>query len=148
MSGGGGKKGGTKVPGAASEGMLSLTRDINPDIPAELEANIRKWASAAFEAVGGTGAPRIDFLGDEETGEIWLNEVNPCPGSFGYFLWETADAPMLFTELRSKLFVEAVEEFGTHACPPTRPRRTRGSFSGPMNKGGCRAAFDGYLIIR
>ena len=117
MSGGGGKKGGTKSPGAASEGMLSLTRDINPDIPAELEANIRKWASAAFEAVGGTGAPRIDFLGDEETGEIWLNEVNPCPGSFGYFLWEAADPPILFTELLSKLIEEAVEEFRNSRLP-------------------------------
>lgn len=117
MSGGGGKKGGTKSPGAASEGMLSLTRDINPDIPAELEANIRKWASAAFEAVGGTGAPRIDFLGDEETGEIWLNEVNPCPGSFGYFLWEAVDPPILFTELLSKLIEEAVEEFRNSRLP-------------------------------
>ena len=117
MSGGDGKKGGTKSPGAASEGMLSLTRDINPDIPAELEANIRKWALAAFEAVGGTGAPRIDFLGDEETGEIWLNEVNPCPGSFGYFLWEAADPPVLFTELLSKLIEEAVEEFRNSRLP-------------------------------
>ena len=96
---------------------MSLTRDINPDIPAELEANIRKWASAAFEAVGGTGAPRIDFLGDEETGEIWLNEVNPCPGSFGYFLWEVADPPILFTELLSKLIEEAVEEFRNSRLP-------------------------------
>ena len=64
-------------------------------------------------------ARRIDFLGDEETGEIWLNEVNPCPGSFGYFLWEAVDPPILFTELLSKLIEEAVEEF--QLTPARRP---------------------------
>jgi D-alanine-D-alanine ligase len=117
MSGGGGKKGGSKAPGTASEGMLSLTRDINPNIPAALETNIRDWAAAAFAAVSGTGAPRIDFLGDSETGELWLNEVNPCPGSFGYFLWEAATPSMLFTELLSHLIEEAVGEFRNSRLP-------------------------------
>tara|TARA_B100000676_G_scaffold308733_1_gene370357 strand:+ start:3640 stop:4851 length:1212 start_codon:yes stop_codon:yes gene_type:complete len=126
MSGSDGKKGGAKIPGAASEGMLSLTRDINPDIAAELKANIRKWAAAAFESIGGTGAPRIDFLGDYQTGELWLNEINPCPGSFGYFLWEAADQPILFTELLSKLIEEAIEEFRASRLPadPT-PKNAR-----------------------
>lgn len=108
MSGSGkGSKGGSKQPGQASEGMLSLTRDINPDLPAEAEANLRRWAEAAFTAVGGSGAPRIDFLCNQETGEMWLNEVNPCPGSFGYFLWEAAPQPLFFTELLTHLLEEA-----------------------------------------
>jgi D-alanine-D-alanine ligase len=117
LSGSGGKKGGSKAPGTASEGMLSLTRDINPDVLVTLETNIREWAAAAFAAVGGTGAPRIDFLGDSETGELWLNEVNPCPGSFGYFLWEAATPSMLFTELLSHLIEEAVGEFRNSRLP-------------------------------
>lgn len=117
MSGSRGEKSGVKSPGSPSEGMLSLTRDINPEIPPELEINIKKWAVAAFEAAGGTGAPRIDFLGDEETGELWFNEVNPCPGSFGYFLWEAADPPILFTELLSDLIEEAIEEFRNSRLP-------------------------------
>ena len=123
---GGGKKGGQKAPGSASEGMLSLTRDINPDLPPELEDNIRRWAVAAYTAIDGTGAPRIDFLGDAETGEIWLNEVNPCPGSFAYFLWEAAQPPLLFTELLSHLIEEAVGEFRNSRLPadPT-PRDAR-----------------------
>ena len=55
--------------------------------------NLRRWATAAFEALDGSGAPRIDFYCNEATGEVWLNEVNPCPGSFGYFLWEAANRP-------------------------------------------------------
>ena len=68
-----------------SQGMLSLTRDINPSMPDGMEADLRRWAIAAFEAVAGTGAPRIDFYCNAATGEAWLNEVNPIPGSFALF---------------------------------------------------------------
>ena len=88
--------------------MLSLTREINPALAPALEQNIRDWAAAAFRAVGGTGAPRVDFLCNEATGEIWLNEINPCPGSYGYFLWEAAAEPVLFTQLITLLIEEAV----------------------------------------
>jgi D-alanine-D-alanine ligase len=107
MSGDDGKAG-SKNAGESSQGMLSLTREINPTLPAEFEANLRRWAAAAFEAVDGTGAPRIDFYCNEATGDVWLNEVNPCPGSFGYFLWEAADPPLRFTALLSLLIEEAL----------------------------------------
>ena len=91
-----------------SQGMLSLTREINPDAAAGArKQHLRRWAVEAFEAVDGTGAPRIDFYCNEATGEVWLNEVNPCPGSFGYFLWEAADPPLGFTALLDHLIEEA-----------------------------------------
>jgi D-alanine-D-alanine ligase len=105
---GDGGKGGIKGDVGNSQGMLSLTRDINPALPTGLEADLRRWATLAFEAVDGTGAPRVDFYCNEATGEVWLNEVNPCPGSFGYFLWEAADPPIRFTALLSMLLDEAV----------------------------------------
>ena len=107
LSGGDGK-GGTKGDAASSQGMLSLTREINPALPAGLEEKLRRWAIGAFEAVDGTGAPRVDFYCNESTGETWLNEVNPCPGSFGYFLWEAAEPPIGFTALLSMLIDEAL----------------------------------------
>ncbi len=97
-----------KMPGQPSEGMLSLTRELNPKMDEEMEKNIRLWAVSAYEAVNGTGAPRIDFLCNEQTKEVWLNEVNPIPGSFGYFLWEAAEKPVLFTELLTNLIEEAI----------------------------------------
>ena len=105
---GGGAKSGIKGDSGDSQGMLSLTRDINPDLAPGLTADLRRWASLAFEAVDGTGVPRIDFYCNEETGETWLNEINPCPGSFGYFLWEAADPPLRFTALLSGLIDEAL----------------------------------------
>ncbi len=101
-------KGGTEGDAASSQGMLSLTREINPALPAGLEEKLRRWAIGAFEAVDGTGAPRVDFYCNEKTGETWLNEVNPCPGSFGYFLWEAAEPPIGFTALLSMLIDEAM----------------------------------------
>ncbi len=106
-SSGGSKKLGTKSAGQPSEGMLSLTRDINPELPAELSEKIIKSAILAFERLGGTGSPRIDFLSNSVTNEVWLNEVNPLPGSFGYFLWEAATPSVLFSSLLEHLIEEA-----------------------------------------
>jgi len=116
---GGGKQEGAKAPGQgrASEGMLSLTRELNPELQAETEARLREWACTAYEHVGGTGAPRLDFIGNEATGEFWLNEVNPCPGSFGYFLWEAAPQPLLFSDLLEHLIREAQEEQASAELP-------------------------------
>lgn len=117
----GNKLGGTKTASSAaspvSEGMLSLTRDINPNLPIEMETHIRKWASTMFDALDGTGAPRIDFISNGHTGEIWMNEVNPCPGSVGYFLWEAAKDALLFSDFIDLLLREALAENAKQALP-------------------------------
>ena len=119
LSGGGtkGAKGGTKTPGQSSEGMLSLTREINPDLPKKTDNDIRTWGARLFDALDGTGAPRIDFIGNAKTGQVWMNEVNPCPGSLGYFLWEAAAQPHLFTDYLTALIEEAFTENRKLALP-------------------------------
>lgn len=93
-----------------SEGMLSLTRTINPDLPPALKARIHDYARRAFLILGPRGAPRIDFLCNRSTGELWFNEINPIPGSYGFFLWEAADAPLLYPELIAHLVAEAMHD--------------------------------------
>jgi len=120
LSGGNGKSGsklGSKTSAPVSEGMLSLTRDINPALDKAMERDIKTWAGQMFAAVNGTGAPRIDFIGNRQTGQLWLNEVNPWPGSIGYFLWEAAEKPALFTELLNALIAEAFAEHRKRALP-------------------------------
>lgn len=112
----GGTKGGKKAP-SQSQGMLSLTREINPRLPPDMEARIRNWATEAFARIGGTGAPRIDFLCDRQTGQIWLNEVNPIPGSFAYFLWEAAATPIAFSALLDKFVAEGMTAFRAARLP-------------------------------
>ena len=118
LSGNGSKKTGSKQPGAISQGMLSLTRELNPVLLNDLAVTLQKWGRKCFEVVEGTGAPRIDFLCNSQTAELWLNEVNPCPGSFGYFLWEVADEPLLFSELLSALIEEAFTAQKSIQLPP------------------------------
>lgn len=103
-----GGKTGIKNSAPPSEGMLSLTREINPKINKDDEANIRSWATQAYNIIEGQGAPRIDFISNSKTGEIWLNEINSLPGSLGYFLWEAASESILFTELLSHLIEEGL----------------------------------------
>lgn len=102
--------GGTKGSFKPSEGMLSLTRDINPDLPKSLQDKIHDYARKTFSALGKRGAPRIDFMCNTETGELWFNEINAIPGSYGFFLWEAAAEPMLFPELINHLISEATSD--------------------------------------
>jgi D-alanine-D-alanine ligase len=89
--------------------MLSLTREINPTLDVTLESQIREWATEIFDALDGAGSPRLDFMLDTKTGELWFNEINPCPGSFAHFLWEAAREKTLFTELLTHLIDEAID---------------------------------------
>jgi D-alanine-D-alanine ligase len=97
-----------KRAGVMNSQTLAGTREINPKLPKDFEAKLRHWAATCFAALGGTGAPRIDFLSNAQTGELWLNEVNPCPGWYAFFLWEAASEPILYVDLLSALIDEAL----------------------------------------
>jgi len=99
-----------KLSVPSSMGMASLKRDTNPvELTEDLKAKIHDYAIKAFNIISGTGAPRIDFLCNSKTGQIWLNEINPLPGSFAYYLWEAADQKVNFTKLLSALINEGIE---------------------------------------
>jgi D-alanine-D-alanine ligase len=101
--------GAVKGQSLPSEGMLSLTRDINPEMAAEEQATLLAFAEKVFLSLGGRGAPRMDFMMNTQTRQIWFNEINPIPGSYGFFLWEAAPAnPTLFPELVAHLVQEAL----------------------------------------
>ena len=99
-----------KLSVPSSEGMASLLRDLNPsDLSVKQRELINSYAKTAFDLISGSGAPRIDFLCNSKTGEIWLNEINPLPGSFAYYLWEVADKKVNFTKLLSALIEEGFQ---------------------------------------
>ena len=129
MSGAGGSKklGGKKVSeGPISQGMLSLTRDLNPDLKDEDANKIRAYAETLFTIFDPAGAPRIDFISNGGTGEIWFNELNPIPGSYGYFLWEAASDSLLLTDFMSELIEEALMLHGRKSLPePLVPKDAR-----------------------
>ena len=93
QSGGGGKTGskmgsktGSKTGG--SQGMQSLARVVPADLPVEVSERVQQLAISAFRAIGACGCSRIDFLLDNATGELFVNEINTIPGSLAFYLWE------------------------------------------------------------
>ncbi len=91
QSGGKSAKGGSKSGG--SEGMRSLARVVPADLPEETTRRVQELAVQAFRAIGACGCSRIDFLMDDQTGELFANEINTIPGSLAFYLWEKTDLP-------------------------------------------------------
>ncbi len=71
-----------------SKGMASLSRRIPAQISSEQREKIRAMAIKAFQAIGGNGVARIDFMIDTADDTVYLNEINTIPGSLAFYLWE------------------------------------------------------------
>ena len=73
---------------AGSKGMASAARKIPADIPEKMANEVSEIAITAFKALGASGVSRIDFLVDSKKKKVYINEINPCPGSLSFYLWD------------------------------------------------------------
>ena len=98
-----GSKGGAAKGSSGSKGagMASLARKIPADLTPDQREEIRDLAVRSFKALGCSGVSRIDFMIDEETGQLYFNEINPIPGSLSFYLWEPVGVP--YTELLDRM---------------------------------------------
>ncbi len=92
--------------------VLGTAQTIVPaDIDAELTARMRGLAVEAFRALSCEGMARVDFLLEEGTGKLYINEVNTIPGftSISMYpkMWEAAGVG--FSELLDRLIELALE---------------------------------------
>ncbi len=85
-----GKKGG-------SEGMRTAKRELPADLTPEKREEIRTLAVKTFRVLGCNGVSRIDFMIDRDTDRVYVNEINPIPGSLAFYLFEAVGKP--YTEL-------------------------------------------------
>jgi D-alanine-D-alanine ligase len=84
-------------------------------VPAPLEpaqtAEIQRLAVAGYQAVECEGMARVDFLMEDATGRLYINEINTIPGftSISMYpkMWEAAGVP--FGELLDRLIELALE---------------------------------------
>lgn len=74
--------------GSAKQGMASLKRKLPADISDDMKKEIQKLATETFKILGCRGVARIDFLVDNDTNEVYVNEINTIPGALSYYLWE------------------------------------------------------------
>ncbi len=74
--------------GKQSQGMHSTVREIPANLPEASTTFIQNAACDTFRALSCDGVARIDFIIDEATDEIFVNEINTIPGSLSFYLWE------------------------------------------------------------
>ena len=88
IGGGKGKLKGAKSSIKTSKGMVSANRKLPADLPKKMREEIEGIAVKAFKALGSAGNSRIDFLIDDKSGKVYINEINSIPGSLAFYLWE------------------------------------------------------------
>lgn len=86
----GGGKGKIDCKGAVktSKGMVSANRKLPADLSKKIRNQVEEIAVKAFKVLGSSGNCRIDFLIDEESGKVYINEINSIPGSLAFYLWD------------------------------------------------------------
>ena len=113
-SGKGGKMGGAKTLGAKSSGgtkggMQSLSRQVPAPISDEMTERIQKMTAEIFRIMDLKGVVRIDYMIDEKSGKVYVNEVNTIPGSLAFYLFEPMGIP--FSKLLDKMVDAAYEAY-------------------------------------
>ena len=87
-----GKLKGVKAPvKGASKGMASANRKLPAELSEKVRTEVEDVACEAFRALGSSGNSRIDFLVDEKTNKVYINEINSIPGSLAFYLWEAKE---------------------------------------------------------
>ena len=102
----GGMKGALKT---TSKGMASASRKIPADLDKKTRDEIEKVAVQAFKSLGSSGNSRIDFLIDEKTKKVYINEINSIPGSLAFYLWDAKDVN--FTQLLEDMINIGIKDY-------------------------------------
>ena len=78
---------------SGSEGMRTAKRELPANLTPEKREEIRQMAVKTFQVLNCNGVSRIDFMIDRDTDQVYVNEINPIPGSLAFYLWEALDKP-------------------------------------------------------
>lgn len=58
------------------------------DVSDELVLRVKEMTAGIYDRLGFSGVIRVDYLLDNTTQELYVNEINSIPGSLAYGLWE------------------------------------------------------------
>jgi D-alanine-D-alanine ligase len=118
----GGGKGAKGAKTSGSKGMASTARIVPAPISDEKTKMIQDLSLQTFRVLGASGVCRIDFMMDQDTQQVYVNEINTIPGSLAFYLWEKNG--MSFSKLMDKLIALALDR---------ERRRSRITFSYDTN---------------
>ena len=91
---------GGKKTGAMKSMNASVLR-LPANIDKNVKERIQELALKTFDVLGCSGVIRIDFMIDNDTNEIFVNEVNTIHGSLSFHLWKATD--LNYTKLLDEL---------------------------------------------
>ncbi|HOC52790.1 MAG TPA: D-alanine--D-alanine ligase family protein [Caldisericia bacterium] len=71
-----------------------ILKKFGHTIPADISdiktKEIQELAIKTFKAIDCKGIARIDFLMDETTEKVYVNEINTMPGAISFYLWQAS----------------------------------------------------------
>jgi len=80
--------------GGTMQGLKNRVK-IPADIPDELASRIQEYCKVIYSNLFCKGgAPRIDFLYDTVSWDLYVNEINTIPGALQMHLWEKSGYPV------------------------------------------------------
>lgn len=92
-----------------SKGMLSTNRIIPADITKAHEKEIKELSKQVFRVLNFSGVVRIDYLMDDKTEKIYINEVNTIPGSLSFYLFDSKEKN--YTKLLDEIINIAIKDY-------------------------------------
>lgn len=101
----------SNAKGGNAKGMASVSRKIPAELSDEKREEVRDMAVRSFKALGCNGVSRIDFMIDEDNGQLYFNEINTIPGSLAFYLWEPVGIP--YKELLDRMIQLALKRVRT-----------------------------------
>ena len=98
-----------KLGSKGSKGMASANRVIPARLDEKTTNLVQDIAKEAFKALNLSGVCRIDFLIDNKSKKIYINEPNTIPGSLSFYLWEKTDKP--YEQLLDEMITLAIKQY-------------------------------------
>ncbi len=103
-----GVKGKVPVKARPSKGMLSCTRTV-AKLSDKTAKEVEEIAVRAFRALGSSGCARLDFMIDQKSKKVYLNEINSIPGSLAFYLWEPKE--IKYNELLDEMINIGIKDY-------------------------------------
>lgn len=100
-------QGGNSKAGNGAKGMSGAQRVVPALLEEATQKTIETLAQKAFLSLNCRGVARVDFLIDENNGQIYINELNTIPGSLSFYLWEKSG--LSFEALNDRLIQLALK---------------------------------------
>lgn len=94
--------------GGAQLGNATQNIIIPADLPADVSKRIKSMAQDIFRIFECSGIARFDFLYNQESGDVYANEINPLPGTLYHHLWKESGVSL--SSLLKKLIRFAEEK--------------------------------------